>query len=81
LRLATSQYFSLLSEIRSEGKAVDLYPAIAKMDKQLTYADKAGYSYAIIIGENELNTNQITIKDLKQRQQTTLDRNRILDAL
>jgi histidyl-tRNA synthetase len=78
---ATSQYFSLLSEIRSEGKAVDLYPAIAKMDKQLTYADKAGYSYAIIIGENELNTNQITIKDLKQRQQTTIDRNQILDAL
>jgi histidyl-tRNA synthetase len=78
---ATSQYFSLLSEIRSAGKAVDLYPAIAKMDKQLTYADKAGYSYAIIIGENELNANQITVKDLKQRQQTTIDRNQLLDAL
>jgi histidyl-tRNA synthetase len=78
---ATSQYFSLLSEIRAEGKIVDLYPTVAKLNKQLFYADKAGYSYAIIIGENELNTTQITIKDLKQRQQTTIDRNQILDAL
>lgn len=78
---ATSQYFTLLSEIRSEGKIVDLYPTIVKMDKQLTYADKAGYSYAIIIGENELNNNQVTIKDLKQRQQATIDSSQLLDAL
>lgn len=32
---ATSHYFSLLSEIRGEGKIVDLYPNRAKMDKQL----------------------------------------------
>jgi histidyl-tRNA synthetase len=78
---ATSQYFSLLSEIRGEGKIVDLYPTIAKMDKQLAYADKAGYSYAIIIGEKELEDNQITIKDLKQRQQTVSNREQILSFL
>lgn len=78
---ATSQYFSLLSEIRGEGKIVDLYPSIAKMDKQLTYADKAGYSYAIIMGENELNANQVTVKDLKQRQQATIERSLLLNTL
>lgn len=78
---ATSQYFSLLSEIRGEGKIVDLYPTIAKMDKQLAYADKAGYSYAIIIGENELNTNQVTIKDLKQRQQAVTNREQLLSFI
>lgn len=78
---ATSQYFSLLNEIRGAGKIVDLYPTIAKMDKQLTYADKAGYSYAIIIGEKELEDNQITIKDLKQRQQTVSDREQMLSFL
>jgi histidyl-tRNA synthetase len=78
---ATSQYFSLLSEIRGAGKIVDLYPTIAKMDKQLTYADKAGYSYAIIMGENELNANQVTVKDLKQRQQATIERSLLLNTL
>lgn len=78
---ATSQYFSLLNEIRGAGKVVDLYPSLAKMDKQLAYADKAGYSYAIIIGENELETNQITVKDLKQRQQTTINRSQVLATL
>ena len=66
---ATSQYFSLLSEIRGAGKIVDLYPSIAKMDKQLAYADKAGYTYAILIGEDELRSNEIQIKDLKTREQ------------
>jgi histidyl-tRNA synthetase len=78
---ATGQYFSLLSEIRAAGKVVDLYPAIAKMDKQLTYADKAGYSYAIIIGENEMNNSHVTVKDLKQRQQTVADREQVLSFL
>lgn len=78
---ATSQYFSLLSEIRGASKIVDLYPTIAKMDKQLAYADKAGYSYAIIIGEKELEDNQVTIKDLKQRQQTVSNREQILSFL
>ncbi|MBL7788530.1 MAG: histidine--tRNA ligase [Chitinophagales bacterium] len=74
---ATSQYFSLLSEIRGAGKIVDLYPSIAKMDKQLAYADKAGYTYAIIIGENEFNSKQVTIKDLEQRLQSTVNINQI----
>ena len=75
--VATSQYFSLLSKLRTAGKTVDLYPSIVKMDKQLAYADKAGYTYAIIIGENEFNSKQVTIKDLKQRLQSTININQI----
>lgn len=75
--VATSQYFSLLSKLRTAGKTVDLYPSIVKMDKQLAYADKAGYTYAIIIGENEFNSKQVTIKDLKQRLQSTVNINQI----
>lgn len=70
---ATSLYFSLLTEIRAEGKVVDLYPTLAKMDKQLTYADKSGYTHAILIGEDELAKNQVQIKNLKERRQESLD--------
>ncbi|MFN5847721.1 MAG: histidine--tRNA ligase [Chitinophagales bacterium] len=78
---ATSHYFSLLSEIRGEGKIVDLYPNRAKMDKQLAYADKAGYSYAIIIGENELKENRIQIKNLKERSQVLVEKEIILSII
>lgn len=70
---ATSRYFSLLRELRAVNKVVDLYPSIAKMDKQLTYADKAGYTHAILIGEDELSKNQVQIKNLKERRQESID--------
>ena len=78
---AISQYFSLLSEIRGAGKVVDLYPTIAKMDKQLTYADKAGYTFAILIGEDELGNNQAQIKNLKERRQESIDIKDLINKL
>ena len=78
---ATSQYFSLLTEIRAANRIVDLYPTIAKMDKQLTYADKCDYSHAILIGEDELAKNIVQIKNLKERKQESVDRAQVISAL
>lgn len=69
---AVEHYFSLLRTLRSHNHIVDLYPSIAKMDKQLSYADKAGYSYAIIIGEDEIAKDTLQIKNLKARTQHTM---------
>lgn len=70
---AIDQYYSLLTVIRKAGKVVDLYPNQTKMDKQLTYADKAGYTHAILIGEEELANNQVQIKNLKERKQESVE--------
>lgn len=78
---ATIQYFSLLRELRAANKVVDLYPSIAKMDKQLTYADKAGYTHAILIGEDELSKNQVQVKNLKERRQESVDLTDVLSIL
>lgn len=78
---ALDQYYSLLTEIRSAGLVVDLYPTIAKMDKQLTYADKSGYTHAILIGEDELTKNQAQIKNLKLRSQNSVDFKEIGSAI
>lgn len=69
------RYFDVATNLRSKHLAVDIYPSAVKMDKQLIYADKSSYSHAIFIGEQELELNQITIKNLKTREQstTTLD--------
>ncbi|NMB91883.1 histidine--tRNA ligase [candidate division WWE3 bacterium] len=42
-----------------------------KLEKQLKYADKKGCKYVIIIGENELKDNLVTIKNLKDSTQET----------
>jgi histidyl-tRNA synthetase len=43
------------------------------MDKQLTYADKAGYTHAILMGEDELANKQVQIKNLKERKQESVE--------
>jgi histidyl-tRNA synthetase len=78
---ALDQYYSLLTEIRKTGKVVDLYPNQAKMDKQLTYADRAGYTHAILIGEDELANKQVQIKNLKERMQESIDIKDLINKL
>jgi histidyl-tRNA synthetase len=78
---AAASYFSLLTEIRHSGMVVDLYPNVVKMDKQLVYADKCGYTHAILIGEDELAKNQIQIKNLKERKQKSVPFGQVLEEL
>jgi histidyl-tRNA synthetase len=78
---AIGQYYSLLTEIRGAGKVVDLFPTLAKMDKQLAYADKCGYTHAILIGEDEFAKNQAQIKNLKERKQESLEMKDLINNL
>ena len=35
------------------------------MKKQMNYADKKGVEFVVMIGEDEMNSEKITVKDLK----------------
>jgi len=64
--------FSLLQEIRDKGIASEIYPSKARMDKQIKYADKRGIPYVAIIGEAELQSGKIGIKNLQTGTQETI---------
>lgn len=52
---------------------VELYPdPTDKLDKQFKYADKKSIPYAIVIGEEEIKNNVVTLKNLSTREQLTL---------
>ncbi len=51
---------------------VDNDMSFASFKAQFKKADKKNISYAIIIGENEVNNNNVTIKSLATKQQQTL---------
>lgn len=67
--------------MRQNNIAVEVYPAAAKIKKQLAYADNKKIPYAIFVGENEINNNQLTIKDLANGQQQTSDIETIMQIL
>lgn len=55
---------ALYSNYLAQGKVCELYPTEAKFGKQLEYASKKGYRYAIILGTNERDQGHYQIKDL-----------------
>jgi len=63
------QSLSIAKKLRDTGIIVDMYPQPAKLDKQLKYADTAGFPYAIIQGPNEIKKNTVILKNMKTKEQ------------
>lgn len=59
--------------LREAGVSCELYPDTAKMKKQLSFASDKGIHFVAMIGENELNNHQVTIKDMTTGHQQTIE--------
>tara|TARA_B100000886_G_scaffold333773_1_gene288352 strand:+ start:6389 stop:7750 length:1362 start_codon:yes stop_codon:yes gene_type:complete len=55
---------NLLKNLRSEGIKSEIYPSATKMKKQIQYADRKKVEYVLLVGENEMKTNTITVKNM-----------------
>ncbi|EKE00405.1 MAG: hypothetical protein ACD_22C00030G0009 [uncultured bacterium] len=63
----------LAQQIRNAGKNCFCWlDGNTKLEKQLKYADAKGYKNVVIIGSSELETGQITVKNLQTKEQKTL---------
>ncbi|MFI3321411.1 MAG: histidine--tRNA ligase [Rikenellaceae bacterium] len=71
----------LLSQLRKAGVASEIYPDSAKMKKQMDYANRRNIPYVIIIGENELNEQKATVKNMLTGEQTSVEFGAIADFL
>ncbi len=71
------QCLKAIKSLREAGVKAELYPDNAKMKKQMTYANKRQIPYVILVGEEELNSNTYTLKDMTSGEQSKLS----LDAL
>ena len=78
-------YFSILNLLRDNGINSELYLDSSKnLKKQLTYADKRGCPIAIIMGENEIKENKITLKRLtssKENDQSTVSKENLINEI
>jgi len=64
--------FECLGKIRNEGISAALYPSPTKMKKQMKYANDLGVPYVIIIGDEEMNSGQLVLKNMQTGDQEKL---------
>tara|TARA_R110002073_G_scaffold63391_1_gene158714 strand:- start:179 stop:1549 length:1371 start_codon:yes stop_codon:yes gene_type:complete len=58
-----------IKSLREKGINAELYPDVAKMKKQMTYANRRAIPYVVIVGEEELKNNKFTLKDMNSGEQ------------
>ena len=66
---------NVLSKLRARGIISELYPDLAKPKKQLTYANNKSIDLVILIGDDEIESGLLTLKNMAsgEQQKLTLD--------
>jgi histidyl-tRNA synthetase len=71
----------LAREMRAAGLAIELGDEQFRLKKSLETADKLGTRHVIIVGENEVASQQFAVRDLKSKQQRTVFRAELADSI
>lgn len=62
----------LVNKLRIDGINAELYPGSVKMKKQMAYADAKKIPYVALAGENEMNENKVSLKNMHSGEQKTV---------
>jgi histidyl-tRNA synthetase len=73
--------YKIASELRSCGLKTAIYPQDDKLSKQFKYADRIGAKIAIIVGPDEMDSEQVVVKDLITRTQESIPRNGLVNIV
>ncbi len=71
----------LLQQLRLAGVAAELYPSAAKLKKQMSYADDKRIPYVILIGSEEMQSGELTLKEMQSGDQQKLTAEAIIALL
>ena len=59
----------IASKLRGRGIKTELYTEKRKLKAKLSYADKIRVPFVILLGEDEISSNKLTLKDMKSGEQ------------
>ncbi|MDB5030827.1 histidine--tRNA ligase [Mucilaginibacter sp.] len=71
----------LLQQLRDNNINTELYPAGAKIKKQLDYANNKYIPYTVVIGSDEMQSSMLTFKDMTSGMQEKLTAKQIIGKL
>jgi histidyl-tRNA synthetase len=71
----------LLQQLRAKNINIELYPAGAKIKKQMEYANNKQIPYTILIGSDEMQSGLLTFKNMTTGEQEKLTTSQIMEAV
>ncbi len=76
-----ADYGKLAMELRRAGIGTEVYPAAKKLGEQLKYADRRGFRYALVIGDEEWESGRCQVKHLATKQSDEVSQEELLEHL
>ena len=70
-----------VTKARECGIRTELFPDMAKMKKQMNYANAHHVPFVAIVGENEMNEGKITLKDMNTGNQSLVTTDELIDII
>ncbi|MBQ2523738.1 MAG: histidine--tRNA ligase, partial [Prevotella sp.] len=67
--------------LRKAGIRTEIYPDSAKMKKQMGYANAKEIPYVVLVGEIEMNTGKLTLKNMTTGEQTQVDIDELIEQV
>jgi histidyl-tRNA synthetase len=68
----------ILKRLRERGVVAEIYTEATKLKKQFDYADKRAIPFLAIVGEEEVSTGIVNLKELKTGEQKSLSVNELI---
>ena len=73
--------WTILRELRAAGIRADMDVSGRSVKNQFKVAERAGAAYSVVVGETELASNSVMLKDLARREQTSVPRDQLIALL
>lgn len=70
-----------LNQLRNVGINTEIYPELAKMKKQMSYADNKNILFVAIVGETEMNEGKVMLKNMKTGEQRLVSIDELKEVL
>lgn len=71
----------IVQTLREKGISTEIYPASSKIKKQMSYANARNIPFVAMVGEDEMNNGQITLKDMEKGKQIKVSVNQTIELL
>ena len=77
----TAYCLPIINKVRARGIRAEIYPDASKMKKQMSYANAKQIPFVALAGENEIQTGQITLKNMETGEQQMLTPDELVNKL
>lgn len=78
---AVCEGFKLLSKLRKDGVRAEINHCNRSLKAQFKYADKVNAKLVVVIGDNEIQTNTFSVRNMKNGEQITQNGDLLIDSI